>query len=364
MNSMQSSFTASVTFSSPTAGDMIPLCSARATVGAVLLDTCPIELSGSGAATCMRVSCQSMPGTVMVSGTVRAMFSVCPSAMVDECGTADMAIVRVVKRLGMASGTTAAGITGAVATTAVAANTVSTNGVTLNSVTTGAVATSAVDAMGNSASDVTLDEGAKTVASTTATSTLPNMVASVVGVPASTKGTDQAPNLALVIVPALVVLAAIAVGVYLYLKRRRAVLDVDAEERGQVSTIARRKGSTEKDDFQVPTTEAESLAYQPTYVSDTTTTALAASIPTNETKTKITVSTKPFNIVEPRVQPLPAGQVRYMRGAPGPILIPGPPALSPSNESPTSILGIASTYKFPNNIPSAAGRVKHSRKSE
>ncbi|KAJ3237687.1 hypothetical protein HDU78_003902 [Chytriomyces hyalinus] len=364
----QSSFTVSVTFSNAT-GDTAPLCSARATVGPVLWDTCPMELGGS---TCMRVSCQSMPGPTMaaVSETVKAVFSVCPSAAmnVDECGVADGAVVRVVKRLGAAS-------SGAVVA---AAGTVITGATTTSAaITTNDITTSPASAKEKSTtSDGTQTEGVKNVTMSTTTSTGPNMVASVVGGGSgivSTKGNDQAPNLALIIVPALVVLVAIAVGVHLFLKRRAAAaldIDVDAEERGQSSGIARRKGSiNKKDAFQGPTAPELSQEFQKqTYLQNTSTAALT--MPENEGSTiepnaVISVSTK-----QVRLQNLPAGQVRYMRGAPGPILIPGPPAMSPSNESPTSILGLAATYSLgrtaghlhqgyaPNpNIPSAAAPV-------
>ncbi|KAJ3264997.1 hypothetical protein HDU77_006820 [Chytriomyces hyalinus] len=366
----QSSFTVSVTFSNAT-GDTAPLCSARATVGPVLWDTCPMELGGS---TCMRVSCQSMPGPTMsaVSETVKAVFSVCPSAAksVDECGVADAAVVRVVKRLGAAS-------SGAVVAAAGTVITGATNIATTSAaITTNDITTSAASAKEKSTtSDGTQTEGVKNATMSTVTSTGPNMVASVVGGGGvvSTKGNDQAPNLALIIVPALVVLAAIAVGVHLFLKRRAAAaldVDVDAEERGQSSGFARRKGSTNKKDaFQGPTApELSQEVQKQTYFQNTNTAALT--MPENEGSTiepnaVISVSTK-----QVRLQNLPAGQVRYMRGAPGPILIPGPPAMSPSNESPTSILGLAATYSLgrtaghlhqgyaPNpNIPSAAAPV-------
>ncbi|KAJ3403255.1 hypothetical protein HDU80_004328 [Chytriomyces hyalinus] len=365
---MQSSFTVSVTFSSDT-GDTAPLCSARATVGPVLWDTCPMELGGS---TCMRVSCQSMPGPTMsaVSETVKAVFSVCPSTAmsVDECGVADGAVVRVVKRLGAAS----SGMVVAAAGTVITGATTTSAAITTNDITTSAAGAKEK----SSTSDVTQMEGVKNVASSTATSTGPNMVASVVGGGSgivSTKGNDQAPNLALIIVPALVVLVAIAVGVHLFLKRRAAAaldVDVDAEERGQSSGIARRKGSTSKNDaFQGPTAPELSQEFQKqTHLQNTSTAALTMSEnegSTIEPNAVISVSTK-----QVRLQNLPAGQVRYMRGAPGPILIPGPPAMSPSNESPTSILGLAATYSLgrkaghlhqgyvPNpNIPSAAAPV-------
>ncbi|KAI8837488.1 hypothetical protein BJ741DRAFT_577484 [Chytriomyces cf. hyalinus JEL632] len=348
---MQSSYTISVTFSSTT-GTPMPLCAARATVGPVLWDTCPMEVGGRA---CMRVSCQSMPGT-LVSETVKAVFSVCPSVMsVDECAGADGAVVRVVKRLGMAGGGVAVAAGGTM-------NAGATSIATASVVTTNAITTTAAGAKETSANDDTQTDGGKTAVLSTATSTSPNMVASVVGGGIiTTKGTDQAPNLALIIVPALVVLAAIAVGVHLYLKRRAAALDVDvdAEERG----ITRRKGSTDKKDAFQP--ELNQGFQQTRFQNTSSTAALTMSESANIERNATTASSVFTKQV--RLQNLPAGQVRYMRGAPGPILIPGPPALSPSSGSPTSMLGLASTFSLGRkaghvyqgnpNIPSAAAPV-------
>ncbi|KAI8829732.1 hypothetical protein BJ741DRAFT_622212 [Chytriomyces cf. hyalinus JEL632] len=339
LDSGLSTYTIAVTFNSSDAVDA--LCSGSATVGSSLVETCPLELGGV-ARRCVSVSCQSIPGKI-VAANVRASFSVCPSGLASGCGLSDTAVGSVLGRI-VGTRTTSAPVT-------------------LTNVKSKSVVTNEGESKANAQR-----EGANNavVPMSTSSSTLATgMAAPAVAAPAA-KGAETGINLVVIIVPILVVLLAVAAGVYIYMKRRGSLAaDADAEERGKISAVAKRKGSTDKEAITETSASVSVSQEETTQTSTPAATATtapsiaetpkskkqASSTSKNGAKPKPAVSTKPPNIDEPRVQTLAPGQVRYInvRGSPAPIPIPAPPASlgGTSMRSPTSTIGSASIFNIP-----------------
>ncbi|KAJ3231904.1 hypothetical protein HDU78_007448 [Chytriomyces hyalinus] len=333
LDSGLSTYTVAVTFNSADAVDA--LCSGSATVGSSLVETCPLELGGV-ARRCVSVSCQSIPGK-MVAANVKASFSVCPSGLASGCGLSDTAVGNVLGRIAVTRTTS----------TAVTSSSVKSKSIVTNE--------------GESKANAQREGANNAVPMSTSTSTLATgMAAPAVAAPAA-KGAEPGVNLVVIIVPILVVLLAVAAGVYIYMRRRgSSAADADAEERGKISAVAKRKGSTDKEAITETTATvavSQEETTQTSTPSTTTTTPSIAETPKskkqakNGAKAKPAVSTKPPNIDEPRVQTLAPGQVRYInvRGSPAPIPIPAPPASlgGTSMRSPTSTIGSASIFNIP-----------------
>ncbi|KAJ3238285.1 hypothetical protein HDU81_008109 [Chytriomyces hyalinus] len=331
LDSGLSTYTVAVTFNSADAEDA--LCSGSATVGSSLVGTCPLELGGV-ARRCVSVSCQSIPGKI-VAASVKASFSVCPSGLASGCGLSDTAVGNV---LGRMIGTRTSTV------------------LTSTSVKPKSVVTNEGESKANAQR-----EGANNAVmtmSTSAASLATGMAAPAAAAPAA-KGGEHGLNLVAIIVPILVVLLAVTAGVYIYMKRRASsAADLDAEERGQISAVAKRKGSTDKEAITetaaavtVSQEEATQTSTPPVITPRIAETPKSKKQGKNGAKAKPAIITKPPNIDEPRVQTLAPGQVRYInvRGSPAPIPIPAPPASlgGSSLRSPTSTIGGASIFNVP-----------------